>query len=569
MPIDVQLHRWPWSKGIREETDNLTSGEVSFPFWGSPVLSVSKRAELFLPRRHECFLPFGPSFDTLAGEYRLYETPHGVLASGNTPDATHGGEIRVNSEGSRETVRLMPHGAKPRFLRPGTKQQAEETPLARTVIAWSQFFDDLLDDAKRTGRENRLPWAEAIKRILDVAEEPMQPRKSLIVDIAERMQGRLPHIVAALRRVLYRERLLLPAGRVAETDTACLRWVVRQPGETIAQKAAANRQQLLGMARRESFDTLENKILKDFLNRCASECRRYERTEVGDNPGLKASERAARVRQYHYLCADMWRAPVLLDVTSPPPVPRPNYVLQNDVRYREVWRHYVRLLKREDEEDCLWDWQTRTWADVARFLVCAALFQLSLECSRKVYVEELISSGIRLASEQRLGSRMLPGSEPGPFLVALQGVGRRRASILEVVHPDQAEKHPATRLLGRVGGHLYLVLTPLDGRRRLVLAVWAVNTAAAEDHPSWMEIGRSAGVALQTHSRILDELGDPNLPRLRGFVVASDMESSAADLHPGSGEDLHLVQVATDQRCWSEALNGILLVIEEIMEAAL
>lgn len=569
MPIDVQLHHWPWSKGIREETDNLTSGEVAFPFWGSPVISVSTRATLFLPRRYEKFIHFGSAFDTLAGEYRLYETPHGVLATGNAHTGDAGREIRVSVGSLRETIRLTPLGAKSRFFKRNVKPGDEETPLARTVIAWSQFFDDLLDNARKTERENRLPWADAIESILDVADDVRQPRKALIVDIAERMRGRLPHIVAALRRILYRERVLLPAGRVTETDTACLRWMVRQPGETLVQKAAVNRQQLLGMARRESFDTLENKVFKDFLIRCTIEGRRYLKSEVGDNPGLRYSERAGTVRQYHYLCADLGRAPIFENVGTPPPAPRPNYVLQNDARYREVWRHYVRLLKRDDEEDCLWDWQARTWGDVCRFLVCAALFDLSREVSGKVFVQELASSGVRLVGEQRLGSRVLAGSEPGPFLVHLRNAMRSHASVLEVVHSDHVGEHPSTRLLGRVGGHLYLVLTPIAGGRRLVLVVWAVHTAAAENHPSWTEIGHSAGRALQTHSRILDELGDPDFPFLRGFVVASDMESVAADLHPGAGEDLHLVQVATDQRCWEQALMGIKLVIEDILENAL
>lgn len=568
MPIDVQLHFWPWSRGIREETVNLTAGETSFQFSGSPVVSVSTRAVLYLPRRHEKFDPLGPEFDTVAGKYRLYETPHGVLASRNAQMTDPGGEISIHVESLRKTVRILPMGAKPRFFRREGSQKEEETPLARTVIAWSQFFDDLLDNARTIGRENRLPWIEAIKGILDVAEDAKQPRKALIVYIAEHMRGRLSHIVAAARRILFRERLMLPAGQVAETDTACLRWMVRQPGETMAQKAAANRQQLLGMARRESFDTLENRVLKDFLFRCVMEGRRYLKTEVGDNPGLQLSERASTVRQYQHLCSDLSRTPLFDSVAAPPPAPRPNYVLQNDARYREVWRHYVRLLKREDEEDCLWDWQTRTWADVCRFLVCAAMFDLSRETSSKILVEELLASSVHLVGEQLLGSRVPAGSEPGPFLVGLRGAKRSRFSVLEIVHPDHAGEHPTTRLLGRVGGHLHIVLTPLSGGRRLVLVVWAVHTAGAEDHPSWSEIGHSAGHALQTHSRILDEQ-DPDSPVLRGFIVASDMESRGADIYPGEDHNPHLVQVATDQRCWRDALIWIKLVIENILEATL
>jgi hypothetical protein len=569
MPIDVQLHFWPWSEGIREDTVNLTKGEVSFPFWGSPVLSISTHADLYLPRRHERFIPFGPPFETLVGKYRLYEAPHGILASRYRQLIDSEGEIRVVAEKRREIVRLKAQGARGRFSWQKGGEKGEETTLARTVIAWSQFFDDLLDSAKKAGRENRLPWVEAVNSIIEEERDLRQPRKALIVDIAENMRGKLQQIVTAARRILYRERLMLPADRLSETDTACLRWMIRQPGETLIQKAATNRQRFLGIARRESFDTLENRVMKDFICRCSHEGRRYLKTEVGDNPGLQQSERAITVRQYHVLCTDLSRTPFLENVAAPPPAPRPNYVLQNDIRYREIWRHYVRLLRREDEEDCLWDWQSRTWADVCRFLVCAAIFDLLANPSGEVLFEELLASAVRLAGEQRLGSRILEGSEPGPFLVARRGQERSRASILEIVHPDQAGEHPATRFLGRTGGHLYLVLTPLTGERPLVLIVWAIHTASAEEHPSWMEIGQSAGRALQNHIRIFDQRREPDFPRLRGFIVASDMEATAADLHPGTGKDLHLVQVATDQRCWKDAIAGINLVIQDILEAAL
>jgi hypothetical protein len=483
------------------------------------------------------------------------------------------GEIRVRTESSRETVYLLAQGAKPRCVQHGNEEEIEETMLARVVLGWSQFFDDLIERTKTTGRENKLPWSEIENIILKIAKEVAEPRMALIVDIAERMNARLPLVVNAARKILLRERRMLPAGRVAETDTACLRWFARQSGETMAQKAAANRQRLLGIARHESFDTLENRVLKDFLFRCALEGRRYLNTEVGGDQLLQESNRARTVRKYHHLCTGLHRAPHLERVAAPPPAPRPNYVLQNDYRYKQIWHNYVRLLRREDEEDRLWDWQARTWADVSRFLVNAALFEFSRNNNNGskagLGFKELLASVVHLLREQRLGSRVAAGSEPGPFMVSSRRTGFNQISVLEIVHPDQAEEHPATRLLGRLGGHLYLVLTPLSGSRRSVIVIWAVHTAGTEAHPAWEDIGRSAGRALQNHARILDELRDPDLPILRGFVVASDMESKSAELHPSKGEGLHLVQVATDQRCWRDALSGITVVIEDIMEAVL
>jgi hypothetical protein len=480
-------------------------------------------------------------------------------------------EIRIRTKNSIATVRLLPQGARPRLVEHATEE--EETELARAVLAWSQFFDDLIEKAQEIGHEAKLPWSEIEEFMLKIAADAAEPRMALIVDIAERMYARLPLVVNAARKILLRERRMVPAGRVAETDTACLRWIARQPGETVPQKAAVNRQRLLGIARRESFDTLENRILKDFLHRCTQEGHRYMNAEVGDDERLQQSTRARKVRQYRRLCNGLQQTPHMDSVAAPPPAPRPNYVLQNDYRYKQIWHHYIRLLRREDEEDRIWDWQARTWADVGRLLVNTAIYKLSRRTGhgshRGLCLEELLASAIQPRREQRLGGRIVAGSEPGPFMVNRRGQGRGRAAILEVVHADQAGEHPATRLLGRLGGHLYLVLTPLAGGRRSVVVVWAVHTAGADTHPDWEDIGSSAGRALQLHAHALDDYRDPHLPILRGFVVASDMESKAADLHLGKDGGLHLIQVTIDQRCWEDALVGIELAIEDILEVAL
>ena len=571
--IEVQLHLWPWSTGIREETVNLITGADPFPFYGSPVISVSSKASLFLPQRYEKFIPFGPSFDTLGGECRLYEAPHGVIANRLSLSTNVGGEIRIRTKDSREIVNLLPLGAKPRCKEIGNQEGGEETLLARVIVSWSQFFDDLIEITKKTRREYKLPWSDIGEIIFRIAEEIAEPRMALIVDIAQRMHTRLSIIVNAARRILFRERRMLPAGNVAEMDTVCLRWVARQSGETIAEKAAANRQRLLGIARRESFNTLENRVLKDFLFRCAHEGSRYLNTEVGNDRQLQNSTRAQTVRKYRCLSAELHQAPHLERLGAPPPAPRPNYVLQNDYRYKQIWNQYVRLLKQEDEEDRLWDWQARTWADISRFLVNAAIYDLSRSdngaSKAPLLFEELLASAIHLLGEQHLGGRMAPGSEPGPFMVRRKGAGRDQASVLEIVHSSQAGEHPATRFLGRLGGHLFLVLTPLFPGRRSVVVIWAVHTAGADKHPAWEDIGRSAGVALQSHVRILDDSRIEALPRVHGFVIASSMESNSAELHPAVGQGLHLVQVATEQRCWRDALAGITAVLEVIIEKIL
>ena len=95
--INVQLHFWPWLVGIMEETVNLITGEAIFPFYGSPVISISAQASLFLPQRHEKFTPFGSQFETLGGIYGLYEMPHGVIATRHSVTTEATGKISVHT----------------------------------------------------------------------------------------------------------------------------------------------------------------------------------------------------------------------------------------------------------------------------------------------------------------------------------------------------------------------------------------------------------------------------------------------------------------------------------------
>ncbi len=570
--VEAQFHFWPWSAGITEETKDLLSNSVSFPFYGSPVLSISTRATVYLPQRNERFSRFGPPFRTLGGEYQLYEVPHGILASHEKGPEITSDVIGFSVPDRRISVRILARGARSRYssIPSGKKRESE---LARTVLAWSQFFDDLIEEAqKKWKREGRFPWVVILDFIADMKPEVSEPRMALIVHIAEAMHQQLPVTVNAARKVLVRERLMLPAGRVTETDTACLQWYVRQPGRTMAEKAATNRHALLGVSRRETYNTLENRVLKDFLLRCTQESKRYLNTEVGNDQALINSRRATRVRSFKHLCSNLRRAAFMEEIDKPPSPVRPNYALQNDFRYSQIWQMYKRLLRREDEEDRMWDWQSRTWADIARLLVSTALFSLARSSHEgkfgKMLVEELLRSDMQLLREQHSGCRVRAGSEPGPFLIRHRFGNSKTAAVLEIVHTDLAHEHITTQNLGRMGGHLYLVITPLNGDRRKVMVVWAIHTAGSEIHPTWGKIASSAERALKKHALRLGERVT-DFPELHGFVVASDLQAKKVDLHIGSREQLWLVQVPADQRYWKDAVEGLALVTDDILENTL
>jgi len=565
--VEAQLHFWPWSTANREETVDLSTEGAVFPFFGSPVISLSITASLILPQRHEKFAEFGPKFATIKGQYQLYETPHGVLSS--MENRKHKDNVLiVKYLGNRAQVKLTAKGARSRQKHVEGITEPFESDLSKTVLAWSQFFDDIIEEAlKNWNKLNRYPWSEILNFIDKISVDSNEPRMALIVKIAEQMHHRISHTVNAARKVLIRERQMMPAGRVAETDTTCLRWYIRQPGETMAQKAAGHRQTLLGVTRVESYNTLENRVLKDFLSRCRIECNRYIDNEVGENITLRNSNRAGQIRSYKILCSNLKKNPLFDGLHKPHPGTPPNYVLRNDFRYREVWRNYVRLIKREDEEDRLWDWQSRTWADVVRFLVNVTLCSLTAEYifqGRMFSVQEMFNSTMHLFKEQHLGSRVEAGSEPGPFIIKSDTQGKKKEFVLEVVHSNLASQHKVTQDFGRLGGHLYLVLTPLAGGKRTVIIIWGIHTAASESHPKWKDICKSAELALERHTILLGER-IKDLPNLYGFIVASDLEKDQTEMHFNKGENLFLLQVPSDQRSWNDAIAGISLFLEDFI----
>ena len=144
--------------------------------------------------------------------------------------------------------------------------------------------------------------------------------------------NRLPVTVASARKILLRYRDLVPIHRFQESDAHCLRWYVQQPGRTKEEKAG-NKQRLLAVVRKESFNTLENQVLKDFITRCYLESSRYLQSEVP--PAKSDSARAMLVQSYKGVCNVSLRETIFENVTKPPHGIQPNYVLQQDTRYKK------------------------------------------------------------------------------------------------------------------------------------------------------------------------------------------------------------------------------------------
>lgn len=199
------------------------------------------------------------------------------------------------------------------------------------------------------GRNGPLPlrWEE----IAEVLRDGDGPPERLVTRIAADRYVDVSAIGGNLRKTLLRLRERTPLGRVQQIDVACLRWLTRQPGRTAAEKAGAA-QTILGVVRRENFDTLENRVFKDFLLRAAGQCGAYL-DEFGTRH--KGHPTVDKVRRFRKLCLGLLEEPVFDGIRAMDRLPTPNYVLQQDRHYSKIWKDYVQLVRQETMALRLWE----------------------------------------------------------------------------------------------------------------------------------------------------------------------------------------------------------------------
>ena len=190
-----------------------------------------------------------------------------------------------------------------------------------------------------------LPW-ERIHEVLVSSG----PQETLITQIAKRRYAGIETLIRNLRKVLSRVRQKVPLGRVQQIDAHCLRWLTRQPGVTAVEKGGS-RQEILGVVRLENYDTLENRVLKDFLLRAAAAANLYLKTYGTKFSGLQTIKAVARFRN---LCLVGLSLPELENVRSLIETPQPNFVLQQDAHYSKVWYEYCRLVRQDEVAERLW-----------------------------------------------------------------------------------------------------------------------------------------------------------------------------------------------------------------------
>lgn len=200
------------------------------------------------------------------------------------------------------------------------------------------------------------------------AEQESEPLVSEIVLQASTMPRRLKDILERLRRVLRRERAMVPLDRVQEMDQASMIWLTRQPGNTLAERAGPS-QRVQAVVRRESFDTGENRVVHAWCRLADAAARDWLR----HNQHARISRRFGEVEKLGRLIRMGIRDLEELKIGIASEDQLPNFVLTQDPDYREVYEAWRRLLNEKRRLDELWAWQGRTWSDFCALAVTLAV----------------------------------------------------------------------------------------------------------------------------------------------------------------------------------------------------
>ncbi len=384
------------------------------------------------------------------------------------------------------------------------------TGLLKTMF---QRIHDIIETAggEDLGKNSvRLSWEEVAHKILTDTEDSDEPQMDLIVKHAKELHKTVSNTAERPRRVLNRVRRMMSVTKIQELDSACLTDYIRRPGITPAQKAGP-RQELLGIDRQEIYDTVENRVLKDFLKRSYSASRMYLRAfrKYG------SSNRFITVQQYGMACRRLGRDHSFDKVSALAVKPTANYVLLFDPSYHKIWLAYEELLKLETKEDDAWRWQARLWTDIGLVIMHSTLVHLAKERGSIPAISPLY-----LKREQSRG-RWTDDDNPQSAFFLLDISGKRivAAPLDTRTHQDHPKITPWQLSLGV---SMVIHLEEVGSRSKAYILVWTIHSTGSSQ-PAIDEVVSSAQDSLKKCRDHVQTYKNENI-EVRGIVLQSNRD---------------------------------------------
>lgn len=236
------------------------------------------------------------------------------------------------------------------------------------------------------------------------------PPLELIVRVASECGPLVIDLCQRPRTILRRRRCLESIERIQQIDTGCMRWLACRPGRSIAEKAGPS-QKVLGVVREQSLDTLENRVLRDFLRRCLIASNAYlgnHHAKVQPGEIERKHDYVKEVDQFSRICRSLTNNTEIGRLTPASGPVTPNYALQFGERYRSLWYWYEQLVRREDQIGSAIPWCSRMFSE-----------RMGIEIARRLRTElkTTLLNRIVLGEEHLFGvmTRESWGMTFGPF----------------------------------------------------------------------------------------------------------------------------------------------------------
>ena len=360
------------------------------------------------------------------------------------------------------------------------------------------FFDFLLaNHTKGEFTDGKLvPYDELYELLKQYCSGDFNLKRSLILSIAQKAPPILRRLAPKLRKSLLNTRKLLPVERVNELDGKCLEYLLRLEGDDLREKAQKNKMRILGLAKEETYNLLENRVLKDFLERCITKVAKYQREELdfaNQNKLFTNQEQDKQLQMFRQRCLDLSQNSVLATVHRQTTLPKPNFVLQKDHDYKQIWKMYLDLIREKRALDQSLVCQQNLFQDVCELLLNTALCHLSTQSNLDVpfTLKTLYRSNLMVGLEQRNGHRVKLGCAAGPFMIQNDQGPLFSIEVVSLDSPQSAQtQRKWYQLQGRVFEQLLatapccLVLTQVQGilaqqqTRQVIVPIFTVHNLA-------------------------------------------------------------------------------------------
>jgi hypothetical protein len=507
----------------------LSELELTKVVAGVPLFLVAPSGSSILVSGHRMGVePMGGNYQLGGETYQIF-----LISTGTRSNE---GEIEVEIDGQL-AGRIKIEGFFPRPAFTGREENENVVSyLAEQIDGLILSLIDLIrlaDDARYAGKQ--IFWERVTDAWFSQDQRMSDPPVAVIVKHANTLQKLIRDLTDRPRKILRRTRQMTSVGRVEQLDTTCIRWLSRQPGRDVWQRAGP-RQRIMAVQRYETYATLENRVLRDYSIRAQISGARYTKrySDMQERPrwqSVKSYERGCR--QVELFLKDN-------EVSKIDPPVTPNYVLLQDLRYRRLWKAYLEIVRQQDEEDEAWRWQYRLWADAVRIMTHVAIR------SSKMFAP-VAENPIRIKEEQDRGTWTTVEELSGTWIINEIGL---EDVVVSMVWSIRNTHHEFYEQIQGLGCTALIHLQKLSGNGEAYIPIWAIHHFT-EDAPNLAEMVSSADRALRNFAQNLLLTRGEEL-KIAGLVVMSELQYGAGAANRPTARDGNVIghryQIVPDRR---------------------